>query len=927
MSNRRFAIGIDLGTTNSSLAYLPLIGDGASEILAIPQWQTLTTGTDAATLPSFLYLPDAATAARLDSGESSWIVGLLARNQAGQVPGKVALSAKSWLGHHSADREARFLPWGSEDLTQEEKLSPLEASGLILDHLKGAWDRKFAGAGKDYAFNAQRITITVPASFDAAAQKLTLRAAEMANYPPGVTLLEEPQAAFYCWLEQQGESGEWWRSLAESGAKTPHVLVVDVGGGTSDFSLFALREKDKSPLPAIERVAVSEHILLGGDNIDLSLAHLVESRLGAELSAAQWEFLVVRCRDLKERVLSSSDTQGESFPIAIPGQGSRLIGATLATQVTGQDVLDLLEKGFFPACSAGERPHEAPGALKEWGLPYAHDGAITRHLAGFLREAPRIDAILFNGGTLMPDFLRQRILEEVQKWQDGSRPQELANPQPMLAVARGAARFGYLAQRREERISAGAARSIFLEVATSGDSNGPPSLVCILPQGVDPDHMQHIDQPPLRLKINQRVRFQAYHSTQRRWSLGELAEYDSEHFHQLPPLESDIRLEPKPGNADGEQAGTPGDTLPVTLEAEINELGMLTVAIVSADHAVSARWPLEFNLRPAESSAAKRSTTTAQAPPLTVDAQQLQKAQTFIQRFYSQPLGKKSKPSPKRCLAGLEEILGQPKGEWNLTLVRTLWRYLETASQQRSLSVEHEESWIINAGFLLRPGFGAPLDDARIDTLWRLHTHGPFFPGKGIKVQLQVLWRRIAAGLDAERQEILITRELNTLRQGKKPPPELIRLAGALERLPVLLKTELVEIFISGATTRLTDGQDASAHLAALGGLLSRTPRYAGPETVLPPQWVERAFEAFSDLDWAQPDMLEMRNLFLTSARLVQDRRVDLDSASRKKIVHKLEKAGAPTGKCQRLLHYTPLGDTDRTSLYGEDLPPGLILH
>lgn len=927
MSSPRFAIGIDLGTTNSALAYLPLIGDGESESLVIPQWQTLTTATDAVSLPSFLYLPDAATAARLDSDASAWIVGLLARNQAGQVPARVAHSAKSWLGHHSADREARFLPWGSEDLGQEEKLSPLQASGLILEHLKNAWDRRFSGVAEDYAFNAQRITITVPASFDAAAQKLTLRAAEMAGYPSDVTLLEEPQAAFYRWLEAQGEGGEWWRPLAGTGAETPHVLVVDVGGGTSDFSLFALRAKQKGPLPAIERVAVSDHILLGGDNIDLALAHRVESHLGTELSATQWEFLVARCRDLKERVLSSSGTDTDAFPIAIPGHGSGLVAATLSTQLRIQDVLDLLEEGFFPACGAGERPHEAPGALKEWGLPYAHDSAITRHLAGFLREAPRVDAILFNGGTLVPGFLRQRILDEVQKWQDGIRPLELTNPEPMLAVARGAARFGYLAQRREERISAGAARSIFLEVATRGEAGGPASLVCILPQGVDPDHMQHIHQPPLRLKLNQRVRFQAYHATHRRWTLGELTEYDADHFHQLPPLESDIRLEPATAEGAGDQAATPEDTLPVTLEAEINELGMLTVAIVSADPAVSARWPLEFNLRPAESAGATTTPSTDQAPPLTVGPQQLKKAETFIQDFYSQALGKKNKPSPKRCLAGLEEILGQPRGEWNLTLVRTLWRYLEASSAHRSLSLEHEESWIINAGFLLRPGFGAPLDEARIDTVWRLHTHGPFFPGKRIKVQLQVLWRRIAGGLDAERQELLIARELDTLRQGKKPPPELIRLAGALERLPVLLKTELVEILISAATARLSHAQDASAHLAALGGLLSRTPRYAGPETVLPPQWVERAFDAFSDFDWSQPDLLEMRNLFLTAARRVDDRRIDLDGASRKRIALRLEKAGTPTGKCQRLLHYAPLGDTDRTSLYGEALPPGLILH
>ena len=289
MTTARFSIGVDLGTTNSALAYVPLTGDAQPEALAIPQWESPGALTEATTLPSFLYLPEDGRGAELPGtvpGTEGWIAGRLARRRAGETPGRVVRSAKSWLCHHSADRSAPILPWGSEDLAPAQKISPVCAAALMLSALRDAWDSLFARSG--FAFDGQEITITVPASFDAAAQRLTLNAAEEAGFPAGVRLLEEPQAAFYCWLEQYRAADPLWEGVDRHAAEPRRVLIVDIGGGTSDFSLFELRPGASGAIPDISRVAVSDHILLGGDNIDLALAVLMEPR---RRSITSW-----RCR-------------------------------------------------------------------------------------------------------------------------------------------------------------------------------------------------------------------------------------------------------------------------------------------------------------------------------------------------------------------------------------------------------------------------------------------------------------------------------------------------------------------------------------------------------------------------------------------------------------------------------------------------------
>ncbi|SEH35421.1 hsp70 family protein [Magnetospirillum fulvum] len=915
MAQPRFSIGIDLGTSNSALAFSALDGDGTTEILPVPQWDGETTRTEAATLPSALYWPETPP----DGAAPGWIVGRLARRKAGEVPGRVVLSAKSWLCHHAADRSARFLPWGGDEIAIADKISPVEASALILRHLWSAWDARFAAQGPDYCFEAQDITITVPASFDAVAQRLTLDAARDARFPERTRLLEEPQAAFAWWLEQRHGGGDIWAALPDPDNARHHVLVVDVGGGTTDFSLFELRrDEDGSAAPRIVRVAVSDHILLGGDNIDLALAHLMEPRLTrglAPLSAGQWDHLVSSCRALKERALSEDGGPDEVFTLSVPGRGSGLIGGALTADLTRADLDTLLFDGFFPACGPDDGPQRAATAIKEWGLPYAFDGAVTRHLADFLRDRPRIDAVLFNGGSLTPRRLRALLCERIADWQDGQAPQVLENGQLDLAVARGAAYSGWLRHRQSGAIEAGAARAVFIEAHRGEDSDGERSLVCLLPHGAAVERDFEPSGLDLSLRLDRMVSFRVHTSTRHdRVRLGEIVALDPDRFRALPPLETVLQA-PEGSNA---------ETIPVGLVARVNELGLLQVSIRSRAPGLDQVWPLDFNLRQQD-----RPDASADAPvqaEANAPSDKIEAAAARIRAVLGRPAAKGDKLTAPRLLQSLEQILGIPRGTWNAVLLRSLWPSLDACGDQIGLSVEHEEAWLTLAGFLLRPGFGVAQDESRIDALWRLREVGARFPGKRIRVQEQILWRRLAGGLSRERQEALARSEMERIVQAKSAAPELIRMVGAFERLGPDLKADLVRRFIDSAAALAAERKHCAPYLAALGSLLNRTPFHSGPEAVMPAALVERAFEALRGFDWADPELVEAQTLFLRAGRAVADRTIDLGESLRFKIANRLEKCGIAPSRTARLKSVVPVERADLIGYFSDDVPPGLIL-
>ena len=470
-------------------------------------------------------------------------------------------------------------------------------------------------------------------------------------------------------------------------------------------------------------------------------------------------------------------------------------------------------------------------------------------------------------------FLRQRLLEQIAAWQGGTQPLELENAEPDLAVALGAARFGKLLHSHAGRIAAGAARAVFVQVQTAPvetDQAIPPALVCVLPRNASAEQLFDIDLPGLEMRTDQLVSFQACSSTRHGSShAGDVLPWEAEALHMLPPLQTIIRT------ANGPDAG-PDRTVPVRLAAKINALGLLQISCVSTDPLTPQSWPLEFNLRPHERGSAATRNTPPSAPVepnATTEAQQAARRQ--ITTTFTRPPAKSDRLTANAILKHLERTIGLPRHEWNAALLRNLWPALNERTTGRKLSVEHEEAWLTLAGFLLRPGFGFAHDGLRMDELWLLRDAGLRFPGKRSKVQEYILWRRVAGGLTAARQEELLAGELASIRTGRASP-ELVRLAGSLERLPRETKADLIQTFIAQVLQRVEAKQHCAPYLAALGLLLNRAPLYAGPETVVAAEFVARAYAAFQDFDWVDPELLELHNLFLRAARVVDDRNLDV---------------------------------------------------
>ncbi len=472
----RFILGFDLGTTNSVLAYAPLDAENpAVEILALPQLVSSGTIESRTMLPSFTYLanPSEAGGGALDlpwAAQRDFAVGEYARRQGAEVPDRTVGAAKSWLAYSRVDRHQPILPWGAPE--RVAKISPVTASERYLEHMVAAWQELHPEA----PVAEQLVVLTVPASFDASARELTREAALAAGLPHDLVLLEEPQAAVYAWL---GDRGDRWRRALKLGDT---LLVCDVGGGTTDLTLVTVAEEGGDLM--LRRMAVGNHLLVGGDNMDLALAHFVAARFaekGTKLDPWQSVALWHSCRNAKETLLAAEGPAGEKYPISVLGRGSRLIGGTVTTEVDRQGVGNLLVDGFFPHCKVDDRPaRRAASGFRELGLPYETDTAITRHLAAFLQAhgpAPgqpvRPTHVLFNGGVFKADVLRHRLLEVLGEWFSG----DALNPAPQMlegrhdldhAVARGAAYYGWAKHRGGLRIRGGTARAYYVGIETAG---------------------------------------------------------------------------------------------------------------------------------------------------------------------------------------------------------------------------------------------------------------------------------------------------------------------------------------------------------------------------------------------------------------------------------------------------------------------------
>jgi molecular chaperone DnaK (HSP70) len=930
----RYAVGIDLGTSNTVLAYATL-GEGAhgeaGPVTLFDVEQLVAPGEVAALalLPSVRYQAGAGELAAADlqlpwdtqPGDAAPVViGTLARKLGAQAPGRLVASAKSWLSHPGVDRLAPILPWGSA--ADVPKVSPVAASASYLAYLRSAWNKRFP---RD-PLEQQELVLTVPASFDEAARALTLAAAREAGLPT-LRLLEEPQAVFYDWLQRHRDS------LASVLADTRLVLVCDVGGGTTDLSLIKVELRDGDI--GITRIGVGNHLMLGGDNMDMALAHLVEARMadggGECLSASRLSQLVERCRAAKEQLLAADAP--EQVSVTLLGAGSRLIGGARSVTLTRDEVERLIVDGFFPQVDAGAPLLQRRAGIVEFGLPYARDAAITRHVADFLRRhadavraatgaAPIPDTLLLNGGVFRADALARRLEQTLAAWR-GAPLRLLHNDDPDVAVARGAVAYALAGQGGTPKIGGGAARSYFLLLDEQG-KRGARRAICILPRGSEAGQELRLDAHNFALRVGEPVRFHLFTSTadaagRAPFALGELVDLDDGDYARLPPIAMVLRAPAAPATQSRARR-----EVPVQLASALTEVGTLEMHCISADDA-GERWLLEFDLRQhgdaGEDGAADDSGAAARLAP----------ALARIERIF----GARSQQVPakevRQLRAQLEQVLGE-RASWNTPLLRQLFDALWLRARARRRSPEHERLWLNLAGYCLRPGFGFALDEWRLQQLWTLFDAGVAHGAdKQVQAEWWTLWRRVAGGLEAPQQRRLLDDfafNLHSNEHGddgdagavvRGSDDDMLRLGASLERIPPEFKIEIGEWLLG----RLGKANDALT-LWALGRIGARQPFYGNLDDLVAADVVATWLDAILALDWRRIEPAGFAAAYL--ARMTGDRARDLPLALRETIAARLRQVGAPAIWIRMVEEVVALDEATERRVLGETLPPGLKL-
>ncbi|MFK7989020.1 MAG: Hsp70 family protein [Sandaracinaceae bacterium] len=922
----RYIVGIDLGTTHCVVAYVDTRQGTDAPIQELAVEQLVAPGqVEARPLLHSLRFHPADGALTEEDRHLPWaheslegvpdgVVGELARQLGAKTPGRLVASAKSWLSHPSVDRTADILPWGAPD--EVPKLSPVAASAGYLAHIRAAWDHRF----EDEPLVEQNVVLTVPASFDEGARALTLSAARQAGLGR-VRLLEEPQAAFYDWLGRHEENID---TLVED----MHLaLVVDVGGGTTDLTLIQVELRESGP--RLTRVAVGDHLMLGGDNMDLALAHDAEGRLGAKqkLGGGKFTQLIQQCRSAKERLLAEDPP--ESVKVTVLGGGKKLVGGSMATELSRDDVHTRILDGFLPRVDLDARPAKKRGGIVEFGLPYVADAGITRHVAAFLDRHSDVareafpegafegtlavpDAVLLNGGVFNGHALTERMLDVMGDWRGGERPMRLENPFPELAVARGAVAYGLARRGIGVRIGGGSARSYYLML---GDREEAPRRgVCILPRGAEEGEEVVLKGRDFELTLGEPVRFPIASSTGEAvlHRPGDLVDIAGDSFKELPPLAAVLEDE------SGE-----GGRIPVQLTSALTEVGTVELSCIGGQ---KRRWKLELQLR-GESRDGVASKKVTQLHPRFAEATDL------IKKVYGKSSAKAEGGKPvKRLRADLEKRIGT-RDTWNTPLLRELFGALLAGMKRRRRSADHERVWFNLTGYCLRPGFGYPLDDWRIKQLWPVFEQGvQFAPEAQVWSEWWTMWRRVCGGLDETAQ----TRLLNDIAYYLHPPTkrprkrpkgpkkqgydDMVRLAGSLERVPAERKEEVGGWLLK----RLWDHDEGDFAWWALGRLGARVPFYGSAHNVVSRKVAAEWADNVLDEDWELSNNAPLAATLL--ARMSGDRERDLDADLRDRIAFKLIAHRAPESWIAMVREVTRLEAADERKIFGESLPAGLSL-
>ncbi|KQW87451.1 molecular chaperone DnaK [Massilia sp. Root418] len=957
---KQYLVSIDLGTTNTVLAYCEPDSDDV-KLFDIDQLVAPGEVGTAALLPSLRYHPAEGELAAGElqlpwrepdvAGVPEVAGGRLARQLGAQVPGRLVASAKSWLSHPNVDRMAAILPWGAE--ADVAKVSPVAASAGYLAHLRAAWNQRFP----KHPLEQQQIVLTIPASFDEGARALTLEAARMAGLPK-LRLLEEPQAAFYDWLYRHRAT------LAQDLSQTRLVLVCDVGGGTTDFSLIKVELPAGGGDPLLTRIGVGNHLILGGDNMDLALARLVEARLAGgdtgggsggtpavRLSAARMAQLTERCRAAKEQLLAADAP--DSVAVTMLGAGSKLIGGSRSVELTREEVERMVVDGFFPMGEAHEEARRTRGGIVEFGLPYASDAAITRHLSSFLHQhaaaaldalgagagqdaLPVPDTLLLNGGVFRADALARRLADTLSAWR-GVPVQVLHNENPDVAVARGGVAYAIGKQGRAPTIGGGSPRSYFLLL--DGDSGergeGRESgrrAVCILPRGAETGSEIRLAERTFALRLGRPVRFHIVSSTADAGApprAGELVDLAPSSFVRLPPVATVLR-------DSGDAAAL--KEIPVQLAASLSEVGTLEVHCVANESGKPQRWLLEFQLRGQGAPASGDSADDIALPPRYKDA--LDK----IDRIFGSRAQQVDSKEVRQLGRQLDHLLGA-RESWPTPLLRHLFDALLQRAKGRRRSAEHERAWLNLAGYCLRPGFSHALDEWRIEQLWAMFDSGlQYHKDSQACSEWWTLWRRVSGGLDATQQlrlldDFAFNLQADEQERGRRPvtlvngsEEDMLRVGASLERIPSAYKGEIGEWLLgqvqelAGAATAKADKAEAALgrFLWALGRVGSRQPFHGSAHDVAPVAAVEQWLAVLLTLDWKKVEPAGFAAAHL--ARMTGDRTRDINEDLRAQVLQRMEASRAPAAWSAMVRDVVQLDQAMEKRMLGEALPPGLKL-
>ena len=909
---KRYTVGIDLGTSNTVVAYVEagsdairvfdveqLVGPGA--VAAQPLLPSVRYHPAAGELPpDTLRLPWAAHAKASAAGATPAVIGRYARTLGAQVPGRLVTSAKSWLSHASVDRLAAILPWGAADGV--DKVSPVDASASYLAHVRDAWDARFP----DAPLAKQDVILTVPASFDDGARALTVEAARRAKLP-ALRLLEEPQAAFYDWLYGQRDT------LRETFAAARRVLICDVGGGTTDLTLVDVAPGGDGE-PTFTRVGVGNHLMLGGDNMDLALARLVESRLTEPRHAAvRREPVAARralpCREgAAARRRCARIRQRHAARRGQQARRRRALGRADATGSRADRRRRVLSAGRSRRVAARAR-----AAIVEFGLPYASDAAVTRHVAAFLNrhvEGPLPDTLLLNGGVFRAGALAGRLAQTLGAWR-GAPLDVLHNAHPDVAVARGAVAYAARAGHAP-RIGGGSARSYFL-VLDDGAEGAAARGVCLLPRGTEEGHEIRLDDRTFALQLGQPVRFHLVSTVaDTAYRPGDLVDLDAGDFVRLPPIATVV---------DAKVGGDARET-PVKLTASLTEVGTLEMHCIATDDA-SRRWRLEFQLR-GDAPVQGDDAALARHP-------RLDQALELIERSFGSKAAGVTPKDTRRLRAQLEQVLGA-REEWDVALARELFDALLARARRRRRSADHERAWLNLAGYCLRPGFGHPLDAWRIEQLWPLFDDGiQYVTDAQVWSEWWTLWRRVAGGLDDDAQtqvrDAIAFLEPTDDKRRKLPfdpskvgPADMTRLSASLERLPVERKVELAERLIA----QLQKPAERTLCAWALGRIGARRPFYGSAHSVVPAEVATGWLDALFALDWKQVEPAAFAAAQI--ARMTGDRSRDLPDDTREAVIKRLSAANASAAWIDMVREAIAFDEADTVRVFGETLPAGLKL-